>query len=248
MAGEKLQKVLAARGLGSRRKMEEWIADGRVAVDGETAHLGQRVEAGAAITVDGEAVAAIDDVRSRVIVYHKPIGEICTRSDPQGRPTVFDRLPAVTGRWISVGRLDYNTSGLLILTNDGSLASRLMHPSTGLEREYIVRVHGHPARDRIDQLVQGVELDGRPARFELLEPFGAKKSASNQWYRVVLREGRNREVRRLWEAAGCTVNQLKRIRFGPVRLPRNLPPGRWKDLDAAHVLALRKDAGVDAVS
>jgi len=240
MADEKLQKVLAATGLGSRRQIEKWIADGRITVDGETAHIGHRVGANARIAFDGKPVATGETVNGRVIIYHKPLGEICTRSDPQGRPTVFGRLPGVTGRWISVGRLDINTTGLLLLTNDGLLASTLMHPSSGFEREYIVRVRGNPGPRQLDSLRSGIALDGRPARFEVLEPFEQKKSASNQWYRVSLREGRNREIRRLWEQVGCSVNQLKRIRFGAVRLPRDLVPGRWRELDAGTIRTLRR--------
>ena len=240
MTGEKLQKVIAATGLGSSRQVERWIGEGRVRVDGEIAHLGHRVDSRASITVDGRAVARDEIGGSRVILYHKPLGEICTRSDPGGRPTVFDRLPDVSGRWVSVGRLDINSSGLLLLTNDGQLASHLMHPSSGFEREYIARVRGRPGAGDLNRLKKGVLIDGRPARFETLEPFGRKQSASNQWYRVTLSEGRNREVRRLWEQVGCTVNQLKRTRFGPVPLPRDLPPGRWRELDAARVRALRE--------
>ncbi|MFC1680910.1 pseudouridine synthase [Pseudomonadota bacterium] len=242
MAGEKLQKVLAATGLGSRRQIEKWIADGRISVNGEVAHVGQRVEAGEPIALDGKSVVTGEIVDTRVIMYNKPLGEICTRSDPQRRPTVFGRLPAVSGRWISVGRLDINTTGLLLLTNDGSLAARLMHPSSGFEREYIVRVRGTPGPEQLEELRRGIALDGRPARFDALEPFEKKKAASNQWYRVVLKEGRNREIRRLWEQVGCSVNQLKRVRFGPVRLPRDLAVGHWRDLGAEVIGTLRREA------
>jgi len=243
MTTEKLHKVLAAAGLGSRRQIEKWIAEGRVGVDGEVAHVGHRVGQDVAITLDGKPVALREAPVTRVIIYHKPLGEICTRSDPQGRPTVFDRLPGVSGRWISVGRLDINTTGLLVLTNDGLLASRLMHPSTRLEREYMVRVHGNPTSGQLDRLTTGIDLDGRPARFNALESLGKKADAKNQRYRIKLSEGRNREIRRLWEKIGCRVNQLKRVRFGPVHLPANLPPGSWLELDADTVLSLQRGAG-----
>ncbi len=245
MAGEKLHKVLAGTGLGSRRQIEKWIADGRICVDGVVANVGLRVETGANVTLDGKPVSTGAIFETRVLIYHKPLSEICTRSDPQGRPTVFDRLPKVDGRWIAVGRLDINTTGLLLFTNDGALASRLMHPSSGYEREYIVRVHGAPTREQLSQLRTGVMLDGNRVRFNSLQPFRRSSGkAMNQWYRVTLSEGRNREIRRLWEKVDCQVNQLKRTRFGSVTLPDSLPAGQFQQLDARAVKAIQIDSGI----
>ena len=232
MAGEKLHKVLAGTGLGSRRQIEKWIADGRISVNGEVARVGLRVDADARISLDGKHVSTRLNSETRVLIYHKPLSEICTRSDPRGRPTVFDRLPKVDGRWIVVGRLDINTTGLLLFTNDGALASKLMHPSSGYEREYIVRVHGAPTPEQLTLLRTGIVLDGNRVRFNMLQPIKKRSGAAmNQWYRVTLGEGRNREIRRLWEKVGCQVNQLKRIRFGFVTLPGSLRAGRWQELD-----------------
>ncbi len=194
--------------------------------------MGARVGPGAAIAVDGTPVTPVwGRARYRVILYHKPEGEVCTRSDPQGRPTVFGRLPTLkAGRWISVGRLDINTSGLLLLTNNGDLANTLMHPRYGIEREYVARVSGALTRFQRQRLTRGVPLDGVPAQFtEIHEQ--RSSGGINRWYRVVITEGRNREVRRLFNAAGASVNRLKRIRFGPVRLPADLRPGSWRYLD-----------------
>jgi len=233
-------------GLGSRRQIEKWIADGRISVDGEVARVGLRVEADAAITLDGKHVAIRANSKTRVLVYHKPLSEICTRSDPQGRPTVFDRLPKVDGRWIMVGRLDINTTGLLLFSNDGALASKLMHPSSGHEREYIVRVHGAPTPEQLTMLRTGLMLDGNRAQFKSLQRLKKRSgSAMNQWYRVTLSEGRNREIRRLWEKVGCQVNQLKRIRFGPVTLPGNLPAGQFQELDSSIVKAIQNQSEIE---
>src|SRR6266566_1837667 len=195
---EKLQKVLARAGMGSRRQIEQWIEEGRVTVDGRTAAIGERVEPSAHIAIDGRVVPLTDLVpKPRVLVYHKPEGEVCTRSDPQGRATVFDNLPTLRhGRWILIGRLDYNTSGLLLLTTDGELAHRLMHPSHEIEREYAVRVLGKVSDEMFTQLKEGVMLDDGPARFDDIADAGG--TGANHWYHVILREGRNREVRRLW--------------------------------------------------
>jgi 23S rRNA pseudouridine2605 synthase len=240
MAGEKLHKVLAGTGLGSRRQIEKWIAEGRISVDGEVARVGLRVDADARISLDGKHISTRLNSKTRVLIYHKPLSEICTRSDPRGRPTVFDQLPKVDGRWIAVGRLDINTTGLLLFTNDGALASKLMHPSSGYEREYIVRVHGVPTPEQLTRLRSGVMLDGNRVRFNTLQPIKKRSgTAMNQWYRVVVSEGRNREIRRLWEKVGCQVNQLKRIRYGPVSLPQRLPPGQWQELDPGEIV----DAG-----
>lgn len=240
--GERLQKVLAAAGLGSRRGIEDWIREGRVCIDGRVAALGDRVAAGAAVTVDGKPVPlgpAAAAAPAALLLYHKPVGEVTTRSDPAGRPTVFDRLPPpAAGRWIVVGRLDVNTTGLLLFTTDGELAHRLMHPSSEVEREYLVRVRGQPSAQVLQQLRSGVRLDDGWARFERIEAEGA--SDGHAWFRVVLREGRNREVRRLWSAAGHEVSRLTRIRYGSITLPRDLPPGQWRPAPAAALDALRR--------
>ncbi len=239
---ERLQKVLAAAGMGSRRRIEDWIREGRVRIDGRVAALGDRVAPGDAVTVDGRPVTvapAAAAAPAALLVYHKPVGEVTTRSDPSGRPTVFDRLPPpAAGRWIVVGRLDVNTTGLLLFTTDGELAHRLMHPSSEVEREYLVRVRGQPSAQVLQQLRSGIRLDDGWARFERIEPEGA--SDSHAWFRVVLREGRNREVRRLWSAAGHEVSRLTRIRYGSITLPRDLPPGQWRAAPAAALDALRR--------
>ncbi len=245
---EKLQKVLAAAGLGSRRGMERWIADGRVMVNGQTAKLGDRVEATDDIVIDGRKLnRPRQKKRLRVLLYNKPEGEICSRSDPSGRPTVFDRLPPIAGeRWVSVGRLDINTSGLLLFTNDGELANRLMHPSSNIDREYLVRVHGKVTDDMLKQLRQGVLLEDGVARFTDIVP--GESSGANSWFTVALMEGRNREVRRLWESQGLAVNRLKRARFGPVFSPSWLRQGQWIDLEPRDIKALCKAAGIDNVN
>jgi len=223
---ERLQKLLAGGGHGSRRQIEEWIRAGRVTVDGHVAVLGERAEPSADIRVDGTRMALSAAVEREVLLYHKPAGEVTTRHDPENRPTVFERLPTPTaGRWIVIGRLDVNTTGLLLFTTDGALAHRLMHPSSEIEREYLVRVQGLPEPPVIQQLLNGVTLEDGLGRFERIEPAGA--SEGHAWYRVILREGRNREVRRMWSAVGFEVSRLKRLRFGPVQLPETLLPGRW---------------------
>jgi len=229
---EKLQKVLAREGLASRREIERWIGEGRISVNGKKATLGDRVEVTDKIRVDGRSVAvkAPEKQTTRVILYHKPEGEVCTRSDPEGRPTVFERLPKMkSGRWINVGRLDFNTSGLLLFTNDGELANRLMHPSSELEREYAVRVFGEVKPEVIKRLTQGVKLEDGIGRFNSVQKRGG--AGLNQWYHVIIKEGRNREVRRLWESQGVTVSRLIRIRFGDVSLPKYLARGRWKEIE-----------------
>ncbi len=266
---ERLQKLLAASGHGSRRQVEAWIRAGRLTVDGLTATLGARADAGADVRLDGRrlrllspigadsaraleapggpAASTASAVQREVLLYHKPCGEVTTRSDPQGRPTVFSRLPAPrAGRWVVVGRLDVNTSGLLLFTNDGALAHRLMHPSSGIEREYLVRVRGRPDAAALERLRAGMQLDDGPARFERLErlersPDERERQArarSHDWFRVVLREGRKREVRRLWQAAGFEVSRLVRVRYGQLRLPEDLPAGQWRWLSAELTAAL----------
>jgi len=227
---EKIQKVLSRVGIASRRSIEAWIKDGRISVNGKLAKIGQRVTEKDRISVDGEPVFVDSEKEAtRVILYHKPAGEISTRSDPEGRPTVFDALPKLfQGRWISVGRLDINTSGLLLFTNDGELANRLMHPSNGLEREYAVRVLGIVTNEILDRLVKGVRLEDGNARFEDIVVSGGK--GANRWYHVVVMEGRNRLVRRLWESQGLKVSRLKRVRFGPIFLEASLRQGHWREL------------------
>ncbi len=235
--GERLQKVLARAGYGSRRQIETLIEQGRIQLNGRTARLGDRVGPGDRIKVNGKLVPAsrLQGKRTRLIAYHKPVGEICTRSDPQDRPTVFHNLPRLRGgRWIAIGRLDINTSGLLLFTTDGELANRLIHPSQQIEREYAVRVRGEVNEQILANLRKGVLLDDGPARFERIEDAGGE--GSNHWYHVILREGRNREVRRLWESQGVTVSRLIRVRFGPIKLPRNLRPGKWQELEPETVL------------
>lgn len=218
---EKLQKILADHGLGSRREMEKWIDAGRVQVNGKLATLGERALRSDKIAVDGKVLKSRQDHR-RLIMLNKPEGVICSRQDD--RPTVFELLPKLKeGRWISVGRLDLNTSGLLLFTNDGDLANKLMHPSSNLEREYLVRVLGDVSDQQLSNLLKGVMLDDGIAKFS--EIIGPRGKGMNQWYNVILKEGRKREVRRLWESQNCTVSRLKRIRFGSYKLPRELASG-----------------------
>ena len=222
-----MQKLLAAAGLGSRREIEGWIAAGRISVNGQVAKLGDRAGPSDSILVDGRPVERPTAGKPRVLLYHKPVGELVTRSDPEGRRTVFSQLPP--GRWIAVGRLDLNSSGLLLLTDSGDLANRLMHPRYGLEREYLARVRGELKPEELKRLLEGILLDGIPARFERIESH-RESEGSNRWYRVVLQEGRNREVRRLFEALGHPVSRLSRVRYGPVELPPDLAAGQWREL------------------
>jgi 23S rRNA pseudouridine2605 synthase len=223
----RLQKLLAGAGLGSRRAIEEWIRAGRLSIGGRTATLGDQAEATDDIRLDGRKLelAYGPPAAAQLLLYYKPVGEVTTRRDPQGRPTVFERLPPpAAGRWITVGRLDVNTAGLLLLTTDGELAHRLMHPSSELEREYLVRLRGRPGAEAIRRVTSGVELEDGPARFDSVAAAEAHEG-SHGTYKVVLREGRNREVRRIWSAVGFEVSRLLRIRYGPVGLPRDLKPG-----------------------
>jgi 23S rRNA pseudouridine2605 synthase len=242
---EKLQKVLARVGIGSRREMERWIEEGRISVDGARATLGQRVDPGQAISIDGRPLStgAALGGRQRTIIYHKPDGELCTRDDPAGRPTIFDRLPVLrNARWITVGRLDFNTQGLLLLTTDGELANRLMHPSQEIEREYAVRVLGKVDSDMLERLKAGIDLEDGPAHFDTIVDVGGE--GANHWYHVTLKEGRQREVRRLWEAVGLTVSRLVRVRYGPIALPRHMHAGHWRELDKDQTAALHEAAGL----
>jgi 23S rRNA pseudouridine2605 synthase len=236
---ERLQKLLAAAGHGSRREIEGWIGAGRVRVNGAAAKLGDRAQPSDLIELDGKRIVLKAAAATpRVLLYHKPDGEMVTRSDPEGRPTVFQRLPPIPGgKWVAVGRLDINTAGLLLFTDSGELANRLMHPRYEVEREYAVRVLGVLRPEERAQLLAGVALEDGMARFDRLEPSGAEEGA-NRWYRVTLREGRNREVRRLFEALGRKVSRLLRVRYGPVELPRDLRPGHCIELDAKSVAAI----------
>ena len=226
----RLQKVLAGAGLGSRRTIEDWIRAGRITVNGRTAQLGDRAEPGDDVRIDGKPVALPDMASGerQLLIYNKPLDEVTTRSDPQGRRTVFESLPqARTGRWISIGRLDVNTSGLLLFTTDGELAHRLMHPSGEVEREYKVMVRGQPPAEALTRLRNGVMLEDGPARFDSIEPVALQPGA-DATFKVILREGRNREVRRMWSAVGHEVTRLSRTRYGPVELPADLPMGQWR--------------------
>lgn len=246
-SGEKLQKVLARAGIGSRREMEKLIGTNRVTVNGKIAHVGDRVQPRDRILVDGHPIAlkVSEDRSTRVLIYNKPEGEICTVRDPEGRPTVFARLPKLKGeRWIAVGRLDYNTSGLLLFTTDGELANALMHPSANIDREYLCRVLGEVSEQTLTQLREGVMLDDGMARFTDITSGGGE--GANRWYYVCLMEGRNREVRRLWESQNLKVNRLKRVRYGPVFLPSRLKQGQWQDMPAEMILALYEMTGLKA--
>jgi 23S rRNA pseudouridine2605 synthase len=239
----KLHKVLAQAGMGSRLEMEKLITEGRIAVNNELAHVGQRVQYGDQIKVDGKPIRIrIDPPPARVIAYHKPAGEIVSHDDPQNRPSVFRKLPRLqNGKWQSVGRLDLNTEGLLLFTSSGELANQLMHPRFGLEREYAVRVLGALSKDEKQKLLDGVMLDDGPAQFGSIEDGGGE--GSNCWYRVTISEGRNREVRRMMESVGHAVSRLIRIRYGAMVLPHGLRRGAWLELDEADIRALMRAAG-----
>jgi len=239
----KLHKVLAQSGMGSRLEMEQLIMEGRITVNNEPAHIGQRIQFGDHVKVNGKPIRVrIDAPPARVIAYHKPVGEVVTHDDPQNRPTVFRRLPKLfQGKWQSVGRLDINTEGLLLFTSSGELANSLMHPRFGLEREYAVRVLGALSREEKQRLTDGIKLDDGMAQFGSIEEGGGE--GANTWYRVTISEGRNREVRRMFEAVGHAVSRLIRIRYGAMLLPRGLKRGGWMELDEADIKALMQAAG-----
>ncbi len=236
--GIRLQKVLAQAGIASRREIEEWVVAGRISVNGLPASLGQKIGPGDRVKVNGKLVPLRFTQRSpRVLIYHKPEGEIVSRDDPEGRPTVFERLPILRkGRWLAVGRLDFNTSGLLLFTNDGDLANKLMHPRYELEREYAVRILGELTEEQVKSLTEGIQLEDGAAKFNLLRDEGGE--GANHWYRVTISEGRNREVRRMFEAVGLTVSRLMRVRYGSVELPARLKRGMWMEMPEAEACAL----------
>jgi 23S rRNA pseudouridine2605 synthase len=242
---ERLHKVLANAGLGSRRMLEQRIQNGEVELNGAPAGIGASVHAGDRVVLDGKQFVVATDSRddAEVLLYHKPEGVVTTREDPEGRPTVFEQLPRLKGaRWVAVGRLDINTTGLLLLTTDGELANALMHPRSGLGREYLCRVHGEVPDETIEKLKAGVELEDGPARFDEIAIIS--RGGSHSWFRVVIREGRNREVRRLWDSQGFLVSRLKRIRYGSIELPRTLRRGESEALSEDAIKELRKSAGL----
>jgi 23S rRNA pseudouridine2605 synthase len=245
-ATERLQKVMAAAGLGSRRALEKQIAGDKVLVNGETAQLGRNVAAGDTISFDEKSWKVVSiPVKHRTLIYNKPEGEVTSRSDPQGRPTVFDRLPRVKdGRWVAIGRLDINTTGLLLLTTDGEFAHSMMHPSSNVDREYACRIRGQASAEQIQRLKDGVELNDGPASFSDIQEAGG--SGENNWYHVTIMEGRNREVRRLWKAVGLIVSRLKRVRYGAAFLPKRLRVGQWAEISSADHVVLREDIGLAA--
>ena len=247
---ERLHKVLAQAGLGSRRALEQRIAEGLVKVNGEVAQVGQSIRSGDRVELDGKTfVASALTEPPRVLIYNKPEGEVTTREDPEGRPTIFEALPRLKGaRWIAIGRLDINTTGLLLLTTDGEIANAMMHPSSEIEREYVVRVRAPEGEDKVpdnivDRLARGVALEDGPAKFDTIERIGG--TDSHDWFTVTVKEGRNREVRRLWESQGCQVSRLKRVRYGSITLPRELLRGQCQELSPLQVQALRKELGVE---
>lgn len=245
--GERLQKVLARGGVGSRREIETWIQEGRLQLNGVVAQLGDRLQHGDRLLLNGRTVRweKYSGQTPRAIIYHKALGEVVTRRDPEGRPTVFAQLPKLdVGRWIAVGRLDINTQGLLLLTNHGELANRLMHPSAAVEREYAVRILGTVTDEMLQRLQNGVELDDGKAHFDSITLSGGE--GANKWYHVVVKEGRNRLVRRLWESQGVTVSRLMRVRYGPATLPAGLKAQKCHELEEAELKSLFAYAGLPA--
>lgn len=240
---DRVQKVLANAGYGSRRKIEDLVRAGKITVNGKKAELGQRIGSRDRVAINAKPIRLHLQRRQacKVMAYYKPVGEVCTRSDEKGRPTVFDSLPRIrNARWINIGRLDLNTTGLLLFTTDGELANKLMHPATGIEREYAVRVLGEATKSRLQAMRNGVELEDGPARFTDIVDSGGE--GSNHWYHVVIMEGRNREIRRLWESQGLAVSRLIRTRFGPCILPRQKRPGQHWRLEDIEIKALRQAA------
>lgn len=245
LSGERIQKLLARAGLGSRREIERWIEDGKLRLNGRTVKLGDRLCAGDNLQVKGRVVywEKFGEQPTRVLIYNKPTGEVVTRRDPEGRPVIFTQLPKMkVGRWIAVGRLDINTQGLLLVTNNGELANRLMHPSTEIEREYAVRVFGEVADEMLERMQQGVELEDGPAKFDDIKFSGGE--GINKWYRVCVTEGRNRLVRRLWESQELVVNRLMRTRYGPVHLPERLKARTFYELTDNELDVLLKFVGL----
>ncbi|THB73319.1 MAG: pseudouridine synthase [Gammaproteobacteria bacterium] len=243
---ERIQKKLANSGFGSRREIEQWLRDGRIKVDGEVASLGDTIDGTESIEIDNKVLdrRALSGVKTKVIVYHKPEGEVCSRSDPEGRCTVFSNLPKLHGaRWVSIGRLDINTSGLLLFTNNGELANRLMHPSYQIDREYAVRVLGEVSDQMLQQLRDGVMLEDGMAKFSDIKRSGGE--GANKWFHVVLMEGRNREVRRMWEALDLTVSRLSRVRFAGIKLLKSHLPGKSKFLSDKEVASLMGSVGME---
>ena len=243
---ERIQKYLANQGAGSRRQIDAMLQQGRISVNGKVARPGDQVEGREKIAIDGKLLRLQrQTARPKILMYHKPVSIICTRSDPEGRETAYQNLPGLNQcRWVSIGRLDINTSGLLLFTNDGSLANRLMHPSYEVEREYAVRVHGAVSLEMLQQLRDGVELEDGTARFDDILDSGG--TGSNHWYHVILKEGRNREVRRLWSAVGVEVSRLVRVRYDEFNLPKWLKPGKHRFLDDAAVSRVYKRLGLES--
>ncbi|CAA6803236.1 MAG: Ribosomal large subunit pseudouridine synthase B (EC [uncultured Thiotrichaceae bacterium] len=242
---ERIQKILARAGYGSRREVESWIKKGDITVNGQTATLGQKITESAKVVLRGQKLRLSTKLKTtpRVLMYHKPVGQICTRDDPERRETVFDKLPKLSsGRWISIGRLDINTDGLLLFSNDGDLANKLMHPSSEVEREYAVRILGKVDPDMLKRMRDGVELEDGKASFDTIKFKGGE--GANQWYHVTLKEGRNREVRRLWESQGLTVSRLRRVRYGDIELDRRLRAGNYEDMPARRMRKLYESVGL----
>lgn len=248
MSKERIQKALARQGLGSRRQIEGWISDGAIQLNGKPVKLGDTVKTGDEVILNGRKIIIkeAEQALPKVIVYNKPEGEVCTRSDPEGRPTIFEQLPKLwNGRWIAVGRLDINTSGLILLTDNGDLANRLMHPSLQVEREYAVRTLGKATEEMLHKVTHGVELEDGMARFEEVTDTHPEATSVNHWYYVVLMEGRNREVRRIWEAVGLKVSRLKRVRYGPIMMAKGHGMGQVRELGEKDIIQLGALVGLD---